>query len=230
MCSASTSRERQIYFFLPAGPLISAFWYRSVLHNPPRSRDVSTHTVDFSRSTSDYMLVEKRRQTWGLSTVLDPRKLVVENYHLNPRLLLVHVFPINILGPAAKTLLDITPSPSASGTTKGRLRLPRSQLRIMTIVTQENSIQLTAKKAGLISFPGITEESARTASELLQRDNNENNGFSSTRGTNSVPCDSVNTTDLTCLLRIYCMTRSLSSSGIFLTLPEPCRPRSFSFL
>lgn len=79
----------------------------------------------------------------------------------------------------------------------------------MAILTTEDKTLLTVKKAGLISFPGTTVESARAVSELLQRDKTENNGFMNSRGTYSVPCGDINAADLTCLLRIYGMTRSL---------------------
>lgn len=79
----------------------------------------------------------------------------------------------------------------------------------MTILTMENETPLTVKKGGLISFPGMTVESARTVSELLQRDKNENNGFMHSKGTYSVPCGDINVANLTCLLRIYRMARSL---------------------
>lgn len=100
----------------------------------------------------------------------------------------------------------------------------------MAILTTENKILLTVKKAGQVSFPGVTVESARAVSELLQRDKNGNNGFRHSKGTHSVPCGDMNTTDLTYLLRIYRMTHSLLSDVISLTLPEPRRPRPFSFL
>lgn len=63
----------------------------------------------------------------------------------------------------------------------------------------ENNILLVAK-TDRISFPGITVESARTASELLQRDYNEHDGFTNPKGTNSVPSNGYQSILLTHLL------------------------------
>lgn len=70
----------------------------------------------------------------------------------------------------------------------------------MTTQAPGDNIVLQAGKAGLVSFPGITVESARIASEILQRNSSEYDGFHNAKGTYSVPNGGINTANLTCLL------------------------------
>lgn len=62
------------------------------------------------------------------------------------------------------------------------LSTPQFQPRTMTTNIADAKIVLTPEKPGLMSFPGVTVESARTASELLQRNNAENHAFFNPRG------------------------------------------------
>lgn len=59
---------------------------------------------------------------------------------------------------------------------------PEFQLGAMATQISGQQMVLNPEKAGLMSFPGITAESTRTASELLQKNDNDYHGFFSHLG------------------------------------------------